>query len=261
MTKDFSLSAPVEDADLRVISLGAGVQSSVMALLAARGEIGPMPDAAIFADTGWEPQSVYDNLEWLDEQLPFPIYDVSAGSIRDNIIAATKASGSRFVALPFFVEGGIGRRQCTNEFKIEPIRRKVRELLGVKKGKRVTASVEQWIGITTDELQRLKIARDKWTTNRWPLIELRWNRAKCLLWFQREYPGMSLTKSSCIGCPFHSDRHWAEMKRDSPKEFADAVVIDKMLRADGPLRGMKKLQYMHRSCRPLNEVDFRKWES
>lgn len=32
---------------LRVISLGAGVQSTTLALMAARGEIGPMPDCAI----------------------------------------------------------------------------------------------------------------------------------------------------------------------------------------------------------------------
>ena len=37
---------------LRVLSLGAGVQSTTLALMAAHGEIGPMPDCAIFADTG-----------------------------------------------------------------------------------------------------------------------------------------------------------------------------------------------------------------
>lgn len=47
---------------LRVISLGAGVQSTTMALMAAAGEIGPMPDCAIFADTGWEPAAVYEHL-------------------------------------------------------------------------------------------------------------------------------------------------------------------------------------------------------
>lgn len=61
---------------LRVLSLGAGVQSTTMALMAAHGEIGPMPDCAIFADTGWEPKSVYDHLEWLmsPNVLPFPVY-------------------------------------------------------------------------------------------------------------------------------------------------------------------------------------------
>lgn len=42
---------------LRALSLGAGVQSTTMALMAAHGEIGPMPDCAIFADTGWGAKS------------------------------------------------------------------------------------------------------------------------------------------------------------------------------------------------------------
>ena len=42
---------------LRALSLGAGVQSTTMALLAAHGEVGPMRDCAIFADTGWEPRA------------------------------------------------------------------------------------------------------------------------------------------------------------------------------------------------------------
>ena len=37
---------------LTIISLGAGVQSSAMALMAAKGEL-PMPDYCIFADTGF----------------------------------------------------------------------------------------------------------------------------------------------------------------------------------------------------------------
>ena len=44
---------------LTVISLGGGVQSSVMALMASGGAFGTMPDCAIFADTHWEPPSIY----------------------------------------------------------------------------------------------------------------------------------------------------------------------------------------------------------
>ncbi|ANS02942.1 hypothetical protein [uncultured Mediterranean phage uvDeep-CGR0-AD1-C123] len=46
---------------LEVISLGAGVQSSVMALMAAHGEL-PIPECAIFADTQFEPRQVYEHL-------------------------------------------------------------------------------------------------------------------------------------------------------------------------------------------------------
>jgi 3'-phosphoadenosine 5'-phosphosulfate sulfotransferase (PAPS reductase)/FAD synthetase len=55
---------------MKVISLGAGVQSTALALMAANGEIGPMPDCAIFADTGWEPEAVYSHLARLREALP-----------------------------------------------------------------------------------------------------------------------------------------------------------------------------------------------
>jgi 3'-phosphoadenosine 5'-phosphosulfate sulfotransferase (PAPS reductase)/FAD synthetase len=63
-----------------IISLGAGVQSSTMALMAKHGEITPMPEFAIFADTQSEPSSVYRWLDWLGQQLPFPIIRVTKGN-------------------------------------------------------------------------------------------------------------------------------------------------------------------------------------
>lgn len=47
---------------LRVLSLGAGVQSTTLALMAAHGAVGPTPDCAVFADTGCEPRAVYRHL-------------------------------------------------------------------------------------------------------------------------------------------------------------------------------------------------------
>ncbi len=61
-TGDGDTPSPIR---LRVLSLGAGVQSTTLALMAAHGVVGPMPDCAIFADTGWEPKAVYDHLAWL----------------------------------------------------------------------------------------------------------------------------------------------------------------------------------------------------
>ncbi len=244
------------DPNLIVISLGAGVQSSTMALMAAAGEIGPMPDCAIFADTQWEPQHVYDWLEFLKPQLPFPVHTVSAGSIRDNVLTAT-ATG-RFVSLPFHTEkGGLGRRQCTREFKLDPLIRKQRELLGLAKGQRVPkgVSVEVWIGISTDEAVRQKPAWNKWQQNRWPLIEKGMTRLDCLNWMEANGYAKP-PKSSCIGCPYHDDKLWIEMRDNDPRAWADAVAIDKAIREQGPLRGMRVLQYMHRSLKPLDEVEF-----
>ncbi len=49
-------------ADLRILSLGAGVQSSTLALMIEKKEI-PMVDAAIFNDTIGEPKIV---MKWLN---------------------------------------------------------------------------------------------------------------------------------------------------------------------------------------------------
>jgi len=57
---------------LRVLSLGAGVQSSVMALMAAHGEL-PRINCAIFADTQWEPKAIYEHLDWLETVVSNPL--------------------------------------------------------------------------------------------------------------------------------------------------------------------------------------------
>lgn len=126
-----------------VISLGAGVQSSTMALMAAAGEIKPMPRLAVFADTGWEPPAVYSWLSWLEDQLPFPVIKVANGNLRqDQLTARVRGqrdeSGGRWASLPYFTmspgarrEGKI-RRQCTYEYKIKPIEQyQKRHVLGL----------------------------------------------------------------------------------------------------------------------------------
>jgi hypothetical protein len=73
---------------LRVLSLGAGVQSSTLLLLSCRGEL-PMLDAAIFADTQYEPPAVYDHLTWLEgiaRESEIPIYRVTKSNIRTDAL-------------------------------------------------------------------------------------------------------------------------------------------------------------------------------
>lgn len=253
------VSEPVENADLRVLSLGAGVQSTTLALMAAHGEIGPMPDLAIFADTGWEPKAVYEHLDWLSSGnvLPFPIHRVKAVDLRAQVQARADRAEGRFVTIPYFLgQGGMNRRQCTREAKIDPIRAEVRRLLGVPKGARATAfRVEQWIGISTDEMERIKDAPESWITHRWPLIEARMSRGDCSEWCKRHgYP--EPPKSACIGCPFRTNARWLELSLNDPDAFSDAVALDAAMRRNGPAAGMRALEYMHRSCRPLGDIDF-----
>ena len=130
------------------------------------------------------------------------------------------------------------------------MRAKMRELLGVRKGAWVRGRVELWIGISVDELSRMKDAREAWLTHRWPLVERRMARHDCQRWFDRRYPGRALVKSSCLGCPFHSTALWRELRDTDPAGFADAVAVDAAIRD----AGAGVTQYMHRSCRPLAEA-------
>jgi hypothetical protein len=252
------------DVRLRVLSLGAGVQSTRLALGAARGEIGPMPDCAIFADTGWEPAAVYRHLDWLETQLPFPVYRVTVGNLRDRIGAPRPAGKFLVVDIPAFVRGDNGKaggqitRSCTRDYKIRPIVKKVRELVGLtgKPGPKHVI-VEQWIGISTDEAVRMKPSQVDWIQHRWPLIEELESRKDCLAWMEANgYPRPG--KSSCIGCPFHGDDEWQAL---TPDEFEDACRVDERLRSLPPEKfRLKGVLYLHRSCKPLREVDFAKRE-
>ena len=249
---------------LNVLSLGAGVQSSVLALMAEQGYAGmPRPDFAIFADTGWEPPAVYAHLDWLETQLSYPVHRVSAGNIRDNILAGQSPDGRSFIDLPFYVTKPDGKpttaaRQCTNHYKIEPIRQFLRQQLNVAYRQPVKdVAVQMWLGISTDEASRQKPSRYRWITNQFPLITRDFSRQQLIEWFQERYPDRTLPKSACIGCPYHSDAAWAAMKTEDPESWNDAVGVDWALRnivaAKSAIAGDA---YLHRSRKPLTEVDF-----
>jgi len=231
--------------------------------MAAHGEITPMPDGAIFADTQSEPKPVYRHLDWLEQQLPFPVYRVSDGSLRDEILAAARGGQQRNARPPFFVgSGGMLRRQCTQDFKLIPIHRKVRELLGLRRGQwgPKEIAVEQWIGISVDEASRMKPSRHGWIRHRWPLVEREMSRQDCLSWLSaRGYP--EPPKSACTFCPYHDDAMWARMQRDDPDSFAEAVEVDAAIRNGVKDRENRKplstaKWYIHRSLVPLDQVTF-----
>lgn len=237
---------------LRVISLGAGVQSTTLALMAAHGEIGPMPDCAIFADTKDEGAATYRHLQWLKSVLPFPCYEPTRGSVSEAMLA-----GNDEARIPAFVKGsGLSRRQCTRNWKIRPIRWEVRRILGAgPRGYIPPGTVEQWIGISLDEADRMKPAGVRFIANRWPLIEKRITRRDCKNWLLAH--GYAIPpKSSCIDCAFQSDAQWQERKDTTPDEFAWACRIDEALRTPENIRRFRGELYLHRSCVPLAQVEF-----
>lgn len=256
----------------RVLSLGAGVQSTTLALLAAEGRL-PSLDAAIFADTGWEPAAVYQHLDRLEREVlipaGIPLYRVTRGNIRNDALDPAH----RFASMPLFVknqDGGDGmtRRQCSKEYKVSEIKKKVRRLLGCPHPTPVPPGlyVEQWIGISRDEIGRAKDSDVKYARNAFPLLDLDgaadgrggWTRDDCLRYLKAS-GWESTPKSACIGCPFHGNAQWRRMRDEHPDEWADAVDFDRQIRsgnARGTANGKPLLgeAYLHRSRVPLDQA-------
>lgn len=241
--------------EIHVLSLGAGVQSSALALMAARGEFEYMPDCAIFADTQSEPESVYHWLEWLQTQLPFPIHICTKGNLsEESMIVRVSEKGNKYVkgVIPAFTtdkrnKGGILARQCTFDYKIAPIRKKIKELYPKNK-------IVLWMGISLDEVMRMKDSKVKYIKNYYPLIEKGITRNGCLNWMNNmNYP--KPPRSACVFCPFHSNTEWARLKNEEPDEFQRAVDFEKKYQ-EAVKDVFDAKPFLHNSRKPLDQIDF-----
>lgn len=250
---------------IHILSLGAGVQSSTLALMTAAGEITPMPKAAIFADTQGEPDSVYRWLDWLEKQLPFPVIRTTRGSLADASVKVVRSKRSNLLymkrLIPAFVKQTDGKqgmmgRTCTYDYKIDVLIREARKLCDWRRGEK-RHLVTMWIGISTDEAHRMKPSRKPFIVHRWPLIEAGVSRAACLAWMRNA--GLPQPpRSACVFCPFHSDDEWQRLKTEEPAEFAKAVAYEHRLQAAASQQeAMKGIPFLHESCTPLEKVVFK----
>lgn len=256
--------------DLRTLSLGAGIQSTTLYLLACENPVMRF-DVAIFADTGWEPARVYEHLDALEKAGSIPIHRVSVGNIRDDALDPDH----RFASMPLFVRNpdgsdGMARRQCTSEYKLKPIKQEVRRLLGYPHPTPVPKGVqaEVAIGISADEIGRARDSDVKYMRNVFPLLDLGWSRKDCERYLKSVGWG-SVEKSACIGCPYHGNAQWRRMRDEHPEEWADAVAFDHAIRngsarANAQGKDLRGSMYLHRSRLPLDQapidrVTYREW--
>ncbi|RLD19115.1 MAG: hypothetical protein DRI69_09050 [Bacteroidetes bacterium] len=238
---------------MKIISLGAGVQSSTMFLLSCMGKL-PRADVAIFADTGSEPAEVYEYLDYLrglSGTYGIPIETVTQGSLENDILELS--ADKRIASIPFFIKsgtdsGGMSRRQCTAEYKLRPIKKRVRELLTERNEKKADVS----IGISLDETQRMKPSKVNYMENHWPLIDMRWSRLDCLNWYERQ--GLRTPpRSACVFCPFHNDHEWKRIKDNDPDAWSRTLAVDNAIRKHPRFNHEV---YLHREMKPIDEIQF-----
>lgn len=225
---------------MKVLNLGWGVQSFTLAAMVALGELESI-DAAIHADTTHEREATYKfaakYTPWLEARgvRVITVHDKNPDplNLRGMVCIPARTSSDK---------GGLLRRMCTNEWKIAPMRRWIQ-------AHRNHAPVENWMGISLDEAERMKPSDVRYITHRWPLIEKHMTRNDCINWLRRhdlEVP----VKSACVFCPFHNRSAWWEMKHENGVDWRKAIDVDEAIRKARPPYDL----FVHSDRIPLTEI-------
>ena len=238
---------------ISVLSLGWGVQSFTLAAMAALDEI-EKPDLVVFADTTHENASAYELADkftpWLGER------GVTVETVQTKSTEVESAKNE--VRIPAFAKnietGAISQigRQCTGLWKISPVRKLVSAKLKEHGLKKTPDVAEMWLGITTDEWQRMRDADVKWVKNRFPLIERRMSRMDCITWLEsKDLPVPD--KSGCVFCPYMKTAYWKKSKRNQQSgDWQHAVDIDNSIRQSKIIKGYEL--FINRKGLPLEEA-------
>jgi len=253
---------------LCVISLGWGVQSWTLAAMVALGELPPV-DAVVHSDTTWEREGTYQFARewtpWLEERGVRVVTVNDSRQAKEAVTAGTNSplytinppvsllsGGKNEVMIPAMTstdKGGQLRRQCTQRWKIAPMRRFIASELKRKGIKKTEGIVESWIGITTDEWYRGKDSDVLYIRNRYPLLELGMSRLDCLNWLMNKGLPVPI-KSSCTFCPYHNQAAWQELKREGGHDWQQAVEVDSLIRDKRPPFEL----FLHQARQPLPEA-------
>jgi len=230
---------------MRVLSLGWGVQSFTLAAMAAVGEIPPV-EAAIHADTGHEREATYQFASlWSDWLTAHGVPVVTVRAELETAPAINRWGGVRLPAYTTNITTGEVaqiNRQCTDDWKIAPIRRWLQ-------ANRRRRQVRLQLGISLDEVRRMRDSGVKYIAHEYPLVDRRLTRGDCVLWLERH--GLPVPeRSACTFCPFQSERDWQSL---SESDRQHAIEVDEQIRMVRPPMPL----FVHRSLRPVAELDMR----
>ena len=224
-----------------VWSYGGGTQTAAIAVLILQGKL-PKPDIAVMADTGREIQSTWDYLYTVVQ----PALDAIGFTVE---IAAHDLSNvdlwksNDYLLIPAFTsQNGNGKlpTYCSSEWKKHVIRRWLRQ--------HNINDCDVWLGISTDEIERMKPSGLNWYRHVYPLIELvPTSRVNCAALVE-SFGWPSPPKSRCWMCPNQSPLMWADMRKQQPIEFEKAVSFER------EIQQRDRHVWLHKAMIPLTEA-------
>lgn len=227
-----------------VWAFGGGTQSIAIAVLIDQGVL-PKPAHVIFADTGREASETMEyfhaNIEPIFERIGLKL-EIASHDLATVDLYTTKGE----LGIPAFTENGALKAFCSNEWKKRVISRYLRSIgFGPKN------PVTTWIGISKDEIGRVRDSDTAWNQNHYPLIfDKTMTRAECYHVI-REYGLPNPPKSSCWMCPYRRNAQWRRLRDHYPADFEKAVALDIDIRAKDKFNAV----YLHDSRVPLSEAN------
>ena len=204
---------------ITVASFGGGTDSTAM-LIGMWQRKEPV-DLILFADTGGEKPHTYKYISIFSEWL------IAHNMPEITIVKAPKVTLEQDVlkrkSLPSIA---FGFKTCSQRFKAEPCNKYIRNWIPAKEAWLRGEKITMLIGYEYGEERRAKNYDDKKKNVRYPLIELKWDRKKCIEVIKNSklpLPG----KSACFFCPSSKAQEIKQLSKQYPELAARAIAMEK----------------------------------
>lgn len=237
---------------MKVLSFGAGQQSTALALMSCDNVLHPgkfpvpVYDAIIFCDLGGEREWVYKQVDFVRQvcyMVRIPFFILKDKNLKVDYFE--RYGQQRVSAIPFWSidengRKGKMRRHCTIDYKIIQIQNFVRwNLLGYKKGQRLKlediGAHEMHIGFTAEERQRIFESKNKLFINKYPMVDMGLTRKDNYAYVVENW-GLKTRGSACLFCPFHTNYFFWQCKNTCEEDYKVVLDFDELLENGIPNR-------------------------
>ena len=224
---------------------GGGTQSVAIAVLVAQGKL-PKPEVVAIADTSREASETWEYTDRYVRPLLRSVR-IEIHVVREpGDVELYGGTDDDTLLIPAFTPTGALSTFCSGKWKRDVMARYYGSL-----GYGPSKPIRTWIGISVDEIGRMKPSGTIWQELYHPLVwDVQMRRGHCREVV--ELAGLPTPpKSSCWMCPYRRNSQWRRLRDHYPADFEKACQLDERVRANDKKGGV----WIHESRVPLREAD------